>query len=64
MIPPYLFPLLNHLWQSTFVAGAAALFAWGFRKNSASVRYRLWLGASIKFLIPFSLFISAGAQFQ
>ena len=33
------------------------------RKNRAAVRYWIWLAASIKFLIPFSLLIDAGSQF-
>lgn len=34
------------------------------RRNRASARYWLWLAASVKFLIPFSLLISLGSQFQ
>jgi bla regulator protein blaR1 len=51
---------LNHLWQSTLFAAAAALLALLFRQYHARVRYSLWLAASIKFLIPFSLFIAIG----
>ncbi len=51
---------LNHLWQSTLFAAMAALLTLLFRKNHARVRYSLWLAASIKFLIPFSLFIAIG----
>jgi bla regulator protein blaR1 len=54
--------LLNHLWQSTLFAAAAALLTLLFRKNHARVRYALWLAASIKFLIPFSLFIAIGSS--
>ncbi len=52
--------LLNHLWQSTLFAAAAALLTLLFRKNNARVRYALWLTASIKFIVPFSLFIAIG----
>jgi bla regulator protein blaR1 len=52
--------ILNHLWQSTLFAAAAALLALFFRKNHARVRYALWLAASFKFLIPFSLFVTIG----
>jgi uncharacterized protein (TIGR03435 family) len=52
--------LLNHLWQSTLFAAAAALLTLAFRKNHAQVRYSLWLAASIKFLIPLTLFIAMG----
>jgi bla regulator protein blaR1 len=52
----------NHLWQSTLFAGLAALVALALRKNHARVRYQLWLAASLKFLIPFSLLIRLGAH--
>lgn len=52
--------LTNHLWQSTIFAAVAGLLAVAFRKNRAQVRYWLWLSASLKFLIPFSLLISLG----
>jgi beta-lactamase regulating signal transducer with metallopeptidase domain len=51
----------NHLWQSTLVAGVVALLTLLFRNNGAHVRYALWYAASLKFLIPFSLFAMAGA---
>jgi bla regulator protein BlaR1 len=56
-------PLENHLWQSTLCVGVAWLLTLAFRKNRAAVRYWIWLAASVKFLIPFSLFVSIGAQF-
>src|SRR5689334_15872443 len=55
-------PLANHLWQSTIFAGAAGLLTLVLRKNRAQTRYWLWLTASAKFLIPFSLLISLGSQ--
>jgi len=42
MIPDYLSPLANHLWQSTIVVGTAALLALALRSNSARVRYWVW----------------------
>ena len=51
----------NHLWQSTLFAIAAAVLALFFRKNNARVRCWIWLAASAKFLIPFSLFIAVGS---
>jgi len=63
MIPANLSPVANHLWQSTLFAAAASLLTLALRKNHASVRYRLWLAASVKFLIPFSLLAGAGSQF-
>ena len=54
--------LANHLWQSTLFAAAAWLLNVALRRNSARVRHWIWLGASVKFLIPFSLLITAGTQ--
>jgi len=54
--------MANHLWQSTLFAVVAAILASALRKNRARVRYRLWLAASVKFLIPFSLLISLGGH--
>ena len=45
----------NHLWQSTLFAAAAGLLTLALRKNHARARYWLWLAASLKFLVPFSL---------
>jgi bla regulator protein BlaR1 len=47
--------LADHLWQSTFVALIAAVVARALKNNPAQVRHRLWLGASVKFLVPFSV---------
>jgi hypothetical protein len=57
-------PLANHLWQSTLFAAAVWLLTLSFRKNRAAVRHRLWLAASVKFLIPFSLLVGIGSYFQ
>jgi bla regulator protein blaR1 len=54
--------ITNHLWQSTIFAIAVALVAAAFKKNRAEVRYWLWLSASLKFLIPFSLLIGLGIR--
>jgi len=59
----YFSPLANHLWQSTLFAVIAWLLTLALRKNRAAMRYWIWLAASIKFLIPFSLLIDAGSQF-
>ena len=50
--------LANHLWQSTVFAAVIALTAMTLRRNSARLRYWLWLAASLKFLIPFSVLVS------
>lgn len=52
----------NHLWQSTLFAGVAGLLTLALRKNHARVRYWLWLAASLKFLVPFSLLTSLGSR--
>jgi hypothetical protein len=52
----------NHLWQSTFLAIVAATLSFAFRRNRANVRYWLWLVASFKFLVPFSLMINLGSH--
>ncbi|MFT4111318.1 TIGR03435 family protein [Silvibacterium sp.] len=52
--------LLNHLWQTTAVVLLAWALALCFRNNHAQLRYRIWMAASAKFLIPFSLLVAAG----
>lgn len=51
----------NHLWQSTLFATAAGLLTLTLRRNHARARYWLWLAASVKFLIPFSLLVNLGS---
>jgi bla regulator protein BlaR1 len=53
-------PLINHLWQSTIVVAIAWLLALALRKNHARARYWVWMVASAKFLLPFSLLMTAG----
>jgi bla regulator protein BlaR1 len=62
MIPAYLSPLANHLWQSTLFAAVAGLLVLSLRKHCAPARHWLWLAASLKFLIPFSLLMGIGAR--
>ena len=64
MIPENFSPLANHVWQSSIVAAAAALLALLLRHNSARVRYWVWFVAAMKFLIPFSVFVTIGNQFE
>jgi TonB family protein len=54
--------LLNHLWQSTLFAMAIALLIPFVRNNGAHVRYWLWWGASVKFLVPFAWLSALGAS--
>jgi bla regulator protein blaR1 len=51
----------NHLWQSTLFAAAAGLLTLTLRKSHARIRFGLWLAASVKFLIPFSLLVNIGS---
>src|SRR5437016_9262951 len=70
MIPEYLSAMWtasaaalgDHLWQSTLFAVVAGLLTLILRKNRARARYWLWLAASAKFLIPFSLLIGIGSH--
>jgi beta-lactamase regulating signal transducer with metallopeptidase domain len=62
--PDHLAFLANHLWQSTLFAAAVWLITWALRENRAAVRHSLWLAASVKFLVPFSLLAAIGSQFQ
>jgi uncharacterized protein (TIGR03435 family) len=57
-------PIGNHLWQSTVFAGLVWTLTLALRKHRAQVRYALWLTASTKFLVPFSLLVSAGSLVQ
>ena len=54
--------IFDHLWQSTLFTLAVGLLAFlTMRNNQANVQIRpLWLAASLKFLIPFSLLIGVG----
>jgi bla regulator protein blaR1 len=52
--------LANHVWQSTAIAVAAWLLTLALRKNQAHTRYWIWLAASAKFLLPFSLLVTTG----
>jgi bla regulator protein BlaR1 len=51
----------NHLWQSTLFVAVAALVALAFRNNRAGMRYGMWLAASLKFLLPFSVLSALGS---
>ncbi len=53
----------DHLWQSTLFAAAVGALTLLFRRNRASLRHALWLIASLKFLVPFSLLTAIGARF-
>jgi len=54
----------NHLWQSTLFACAIGLLTVLCKSNRAAVRHGLWLAASAKFLLPFSLLIGLGSRME
>jgi bla regulator protein blaR1 len=56
--------LENHLWQSTLLACVVALLTLMLRRNRAAVRHWLWLAASVKFLVPFSILVSIAGQVE
>jgi uncharacterized protein (TIGR03435 family) len=53
--------LFDHLWQSTAVLVMAWLLTLSLRNNPARIRYWIWMVASVKFLVPFSLLTRIGA---
>jgi bla regulator protein BlaR1 len=55
-----LLSVARHIWQSSLCVGMAWLITLLLRNNRASIRYKVWLAASAKFLIPFSTFVTAG----
>lgn len=54
--------LVNHLWQTTWFAVAAAVLAWILRRHAARVRFGVWLAASLKSLVPFGALTALGAR--
>ena len=52
--------IINHLWQSTLVVLLALPLTWLLRRNQAGTRYWVWMVASVKLLVPFSLFVAIG----
>ena len=52
----------NHVWQSTLFLAIAGILTLSLRKNHARTRYRLWLAASVKFLVPCSLLVGLGSH--
>jgi uncharacterized protein (TIGR03435 family) len=56
--------LTNHLWQSTLFAALVSLAAFALKSNQPKTRYWLWLAASAKFLVPFSLLVELGSRVE
>ena len=52
----------DHLWQSTIFVAACGVLSVFLRRSHARARYGLWLSASVKFLIPFSLLVAIGSR--
>jgi hypothetical protein len=50
----------NHLLQSTVFGVVAGMLTQLLRSNRARTRYWIWLAASMKFLVPFSLLVEIG----
>ena len=44
--------IAEHVWQSTLFLMAAWLLTLVCRRNAAAIRYWIWFGASVKFLVP------------
>ena len=53
--------LMAHLFQSTICVGIAALLVVALRRAPARTRHTIWLLASLKFLVPLSVFVLAGS---
>jgi Zn-dependent protease with chaperone function len=49
-----------HLWQSTLVLVAAWGLTFFYRRNAADVRFLIWFGVSLKFLVPLAALQSLG----
>jgi uncharacterized protein (TIGR03435 family) len=56
--------LENHLWQSTLFFCVVAVVTLTLKRNRAAVRHGLWLAASVKFLVPFSILVSIASQVE
>jgi TonB family protein len=53
-------PAAEHVLQSSLSAALALLLAWTLATAAARIRHTVWLLASLKFLLPFSLLVTAG----
>ena len=52
--------IVNHLWQSTLVMLVVWLLTLVLKRNQARTRYWIWMTASLKLLVPFSLLVAIG----
>ncbi len=53
--------VIDHLWQSTLFCAVIWLITLALRESAAALRHRLWMLASLKFLVPFSALYFIGA---
>lgn len=60
-MPTILLDAGNHIWQSTIFAALVGAVALLFSRKQAKIRYGLWMVASVKFLVPFEVFVVAGS---
>jgi len=60
MTAPWIGPLLDHLWQSTWFAAGCALLALALRHREAQLRTTLWSAAIVKFLVPWPALVAVG----
>ena len=56
--------IATHLLQSTVCVAIASLVALALKRAPARTRHTIWLLASVKFLVPFSMFTAAGGYFD
>jgi uncharacterized protein (TIGR03435 family) len=54
----------DHLWQSTVFAVGVWLITLAMKRKRGEVRHGLWLAASVKFMVPFSLLVGIGSPFS
>lgn len=54
--------MIQHLLESTVFAAAVWLLTLTLRRHHARARHVLWMAASTKFLVPFSLFVAIGSH--
>lgn len=58
----FLPPVRDHLFETTIFVVAMALLATALRRQPARLRHLVWLAASVKFLLPFSVLVILGAS--
>ena len=60
----FLSELANHMWQTTIFVGIVIAITRAMRGNRACVRHAMWLAASVKFALPFSLLVAVGSAIE